>query len=227
MKTTSIILNFVLLAAVLYLGFFHRSAAQDARPVRNCNTICADYSLDGNFRGIDARLAKMLADNYAKDDGKKFIGNGRSVTNVEDARNAWFPLETLKKFIWQIENAACKKNCTGHMRLGIRIYYAKYPDLATMQQTSGLTDVRPEYAQHHTVFLVPTYATGGKNLDFDPFHWSGNSCTPKSLTEQLATDWKFQAPVSYILLAASTRAGDAQNHGDMSPPPSGGGTFGK
>ncbi len=219
MKTTSIILNFILIAVVLYLGFHNRSTAQPAQQP-SCNRICADYSRD-NFKGINVHLAKLLADNYAKDEGKKFIGNGRAMTTTEDARNAWFPLETIKRYIWMIENAACKKNCNAHMRLGIRIYYGKYPDAATMQQTVGLTDVRPEYEKHHTVFLVPTYSDGGKHLDFDPQRWGTNDCLPTTLSQYMASIWKLEAPADGPILVA----GDAQNHGDMSPPPSGTGQF--
>ncbi|RPE08082.1 hypothetical protein EGT74_13505 [Chitinophaga lutea] len=225
MKTTSIILNFVLIAVVLYLGFFNRSTAQQAQQ-RNCNILCADYSLDNSFRGIDLHLAKLLADNYAKDEGKKFIGNGRNMTTTEDARNAWFPLETIKRFIWQIESAACKKSCTNKMRLGIRIYYGKYPDANTMLQTPGLADVQSRYALHHTVFMVPTFSDGGRDVDFDPWHWGGSGCKPTSIKEYLANNWKVQSPNIAILAAGYTRAGDAQNHGDMSPPPSGSGEFG-
>lgn len=226
MKIASIILNVVLVGVLLYTIYFNPARVQPSLPPPNCNTLCADYSLDGGFRGIDAKLAKMLADNYAADEGKKFIGAGRTITTTEDARNAWFPLETLKRFIWQIEHAACKQGCAGDMRLGIRIYYAKYPDSATMRQTNGLTDVKPAYALHHTVFMVPTYEASGGNLDFDPFHWGTDNCQPKTIAQHMATGWVTESPLAHILLAASTREGDSQNHGDMSPPPSGAGTFG-
>ena len=67
----------------------------------------------------------------------------------EDTRDFWFSLDTLKKYIEYVEYEGTKM---GKDNLGIRIYFAAYPD------NSGYPD--PGYS---TVFLVPTAAENPNN----------------------------------------------------------------
>ena len=62
--------------------------------------------------------------------------------NIIDTRDIWFSLDTLKKYITYVEQQGER---LGKENLGIRIYFAAYPDEPNYPD--------PGYA---TVFLVPT-----------------------------------------------------------------------
>jgi hypothetical protein len=232
MKALLIITNLLFLGVILSQNFW--GVPLYKTPVVNCDQQCADYSSDP-FKGISAKLAQRISDNYERDKGKKYIGMGAENTSIEDARSAWFSLETLKKFIWNIEYKACEQKCK--LRLGIRIYYAKYPDSTTMQADPELKNmVNPQYALHHTLFMVPTYERHDGNIDFDPWHWGADNCTPEPLREQFSAgkvDLKTARSKSLILTVWSkymlpiTGSAAQQNHGDLAPPPNGSGSFGK
>lgn len=62
--------------------------------------------------------------------------------NIQDTRDFWFSLDSLKKYIEFVEFEAKKR---GHNNLGIRVYFAAYPENSNY----------PE-AGFSTVFMVPT-----------------------------------------------------------------------
>lgn len=72
----------------------------------------------------------------------------------EDTRDFWFSLDTLKKYIEYVEYEGKKM---GKQNLGIRVYFAAYPN------NSNYPD--PGYS---TVFLVPT-AQGNPDLKVQGF----------------------------------------------------------
>lgn len=172
------------------------------------NRLCKDYSNEPWEGLIRANLAHRMAERYRGDLGKKVIWFGNNETNIPDATSVWFDLDKLKKFIWEIELKQCSENCRDS--LGIRIYYAKYPDTAGMR-TNDLAMLNPSYANHHTVFMVPTYwnATLQANVDFDPF---GKGCRARFDTSMIAKP-------GLIFFGFGTGEGtDAENHGSLIPP---------
>lgn len=157
-----------------------------------------------------------------------------------DARTIWFDLETLKAFVYQIEmNAQTQeKEPIPSTDLGIRIYYASYPDTIywgrpyndlTMEDGSH---VLPEnYQRRHTVIMIPTIFRDGHNVDFDPLN-------PFTFTKPLSSSAIYSPLSSTQMLAltginknTSNQIGtqnqegqnqEGQNHGGIYPPPPGG-----
>lgn len=197
-----------------------------------CPTLKYDYS-NADFEGIiNYETAQAMANNYKSDKAKSFIStDAQTGTNAfvaeEDARSVWFSLDRLKNFIWHIENQNCNKGCKDS--LGLRIYYAKYPDFNDPSQPGllGLDNVPKSYAKHHTLFMVPTYKSeNGVNVDFYP---AGVCRAPiaSSPTHTVAPEnISIVHDISpYIFLFdVSGGTGDPQNHGGLIPPGDAAGT---
>ncbi len=195
-----------------------------------CKSMQYDYSTSGFEGVINFETAKIMAENYKNDAAKAFItanGGGDVNTHVapEDTRSVWFSFERLKNFLWHIENQNCLHNCGDS--LGLRIYFGKYPDFKEVNATTlvGLETVPKEYANHHTLFMVPTYKNeSNDNIDFYP---GGNNCrTPftASPTHSVAPEniSTVHDASPYIFLMGTYE--DAQNHGGLIPPGSATGT---
>jgi hypothetical protein len=163
---------------------------------------------------LDLNLLKTMAFNYQK-----------SIA-VTETRSVWFSLETIKKFVYQIETKSCN-TCTGN--LGVRIYYGRYPvvsdwsifshlnglDLSVKSKNGGINN----YGNIHTIFMVPTIdKPDGYHHDFDPAGPAGcdsyNTKTYIKMSEDTA------AIPAYTLsqFGSSVTALMAQNHGDACPP---------
>jgi hypothetical protein len=121
--------------------------------------------------GIDPQLSRQLIVEYRDD-----VWRTRNVNGAvgKDARSVWFSLDKLKAFIAGIERKA-GNSCNQQDMLGVRIYYAAYPD-SIMTKKKGWDSylqnhqLPMEYVNHHTVLLVPTIYNNvdGHNYDFDP-----------------------------------------------------------
>lgn len=168
---------------------------------------------------ITLSQAKILADNYYADNGKRYIAyQGPTEFGEEDARSAWFSLRMMKAFLWQVEKKACQRKCKLDS-LGIRIYYGKYPVKAKMIDAgfSGLV----EYGSHHTLFFMPTYYNGTKHIDFDPRLFQGErGCNPVPLRDLLSPA-AFQNPHNASMIFSLGAGGNSNNHGGLLPPPPG------
>ncbi len=141
--------------------------------------------------GIDKNLARHMLITYRDAMWKQRNINGGT---GKDARSVWFSLAKLKAFINDIENNAKSNGCIQDtFKLGIRIYYASYPD-------SGLIRVNKydkyftehklpsEYKNHHTVVLVPTIYddVDSLNYDFDPRYFEATGrCVPMPIQKVL------------------------------------------
>lgn len=161
---------------------------------KDCQTFCYDFS-NVTFDGLNAKVATMMADNYA-DLYDSAITDGKRKVIKSETKSVWFSLLTLKSLIYQIERNTCKLNCKSVdvNNLGIRFYFAKYPDPNIPSQVAQVNDPvfaflqKPEFAGFYgrkTLFMVPTYShpTLGE-VDFDP-KWTiekGKSqCNPQTL----------------------------------------------
>jgi hypothetical protein len=189
------------------------------------SSFCSDTSALGYTTGerlpgmIDFKTAQELSLAYVNDNGKNVVWHKGAPTKMQDARCIWFDLKKLKSFIGYIENAACRSACPDSLELGIRIYYAKYPDEEGMRRLTDLFGVPKEYALHHTVFMVPTYRDPGKkaNIDFDP-QMIGKGCRLMPLDPIKSLFWLGYDP-------SLNGPADAQNHGSLKPPPDDSGLF--
>jgi hypothetical protein len=138
-----------------------------------------------------------LVDNY-RNNQLSYINQN---LGIDDAHSIWFDIETVKKFIEQIEYQArlIDPSCPDK-NLGIRFYYAAYPQTPT--------DPIPEdYALRHTLVMIPTKKEddgSGEmlNYDFNPFE----------------SDSETDKDTALALTAGINRSALAQNHGDIIPP---------
>jgi hypothetical protein len=229
--------KFLLLTTIVFFGgtiffgyhyFKKRVINPDLKPdisKQKC-TDCAEYnnvSTDTKLGKLDFNLAQTLAHNFKNQSGAL----------PTDTRSVWFPIETIKQFIYSIENKSC--NCSDS--LGIRIYFGKYPQQPGWQVFSNdlselETGVRQKYNGNNaytsinTLFMVPTIKQAGINQDFDPadvaYGCKGGYDSVR-ITRYLEVGkkatWRnvlqFQNRVSGATITALT----AQNHGEACPPP--------
>jgi hypothetical protein len=247
MKKLLFLTNFALLGVILFMScnkadlaadtaaVEHNSAANTASKAPcesgNCKA-CTDHTAS-LFAGIDPYLARQLFYDYKEQNQPRL----RISETIEDANRIWFSLESLKNFIWQIEKAQCEQPCAKEkeLKLGIRVYYGRYP--LDMHSAEGLRGLPKDYAEHHTLFMVPTFEDErGAQVDFDPWNW-GTNCPPQSLRSLLLSG-VFQKKNACLFSIAERqyykdKCGDVQpwmwrgqplgimNHGNMEPPPSG------
>lgn len=229
--------NIIALAAALIFAYLYFTASW--RSGNDCET-CQSTDYATNFTGLNAILAKDMVRNYRNNhlqhvQNHMTMGDGSQGGNG-DARSVWFSMNTIKKFIHSIEKTVCD-TCPGNNTLGIRIYYAEYPnneDWNTYKNNSVALDEMADMNMYgyHTVMLVPTFRQGGIDVDFDPRHWS-NSCQPKPMdavyNSIVKNDTTFVNPTNttlYVLLGGDdpentgeSPNGSMQNHGALIPPP--------
>jgi hypothetical protein len=207
---------------------------------RSLTDVCMDYSTEAPAT-LTTEMVKSMVAQYSDTQ----LNNIQSATTNSipvDARSIWFDLETLKAFMYQIEYNAKKKKATiKNEELGIRIYYAAYPDNSKMRdlaetQTDPNFSYNPAYQKLHTLVMIPTISDGeGENYDFNPLDlttFNGFANTPKSgstyndnsssyVTLSLGTS---SAPVvsgGIVPGGSTTSPGiSARNHGLLNPPAS-------
>lgn len=192
---------------------------------------CKDYSGD-EFEGVPAGLVYTMIKQYKLNhwNNQRVLGNNQPT----DARSVWFNLDTLKKFIYKIEQAACSSNCINRADLGIRFYYAEYPDIVTWNQYDNDPATlahRMEYQGLHTLVMTPTYynTNSQMNVDFDPRFTEYNKekqCVPMSMRNvlnELGADIDSAGKViggveNTLMLSPNVRT-TAKNKGSLIPPP--------
>jgi hypothetical protein len=189
--------------------------------VNQTTTKISDYLLDAN-------MLKEMTDLYNQLGGTKKISNqvilnraaGNSKTmadSVDDSRAIWFSLERLKGFITEIEKATCGKKCDS-LKLGIRMYYARYPNPSNYK--IDLKNVPDSFENRHTIFMVPTYDSAYHHVDFDPRYFNKTSCWPTSLISAFdaVPQQKTQSGVNMFGFSPTVDQ-QSMNHGDLIPPP--------
>lgn len=220
--------NLIFLSASVFFGCKYYNLKPDTPGIKqpqSCST-CKSNS-DVKFEGIKATTATAMSSNYRSNQLANITSAG-FVTN--DARSVWFPLETIKRFIYEIEKSTCNAGCNDKA-FGIRIYFAAYPQLQLMTQNPDLGGLDSSYAKHHTLFMVPTYtdASSGGPVDFDPWHMAGCKAKPYSMIMKTSDSTEkslilvpayysqsYQMNISNSSGATST--GTVLNHGGLCPP---------
>ncbi|UZT96880.1 hypothetical protein ODZ84_16885 [Chryseobacterium fluminis] len=145
---------------------------------------------------------QMLVDNYRNN----HLVAIKDKLNLDDSHSIHFGLDTLKKFISDIETEAQKNNPDiTEEDLGIRFYYAAYPTTANWS-TMANTPVGTNYAERHTLVMIPTLKKPDENgdllnYDFNPLESSEG--------EFLALPTQNQGLSGEIM---------SQNHGALNPP---------
>ncbi len=239
MKTLSLALNVLLILAFSIYACNRPSSPtpvinDPVDPVADCTQRnCKDYTgipLEGLISG---RVLQSMTNDYKNDPGKKYVSaslTSETRSSVEDARSIWFSLEKIKHYIWYIENQLCKSDCPDSSKLGIRFYYMKYPsNVGTPQADEDLRDVPAEYANLHSLAMVPGYIIDNKLVDFDP-RYIGAGCNLRFLKrskmeKQGGKMYTDTAKVAFILKSNASSDGQGNNHGGLEPP-RGDGIFG-
>lgn len=104
---------------------------------------------------------------------------GKVPASFEDARSCWYSLDRLKNLICLTEKNALDSNWSTS-ELGIRFYYATYPENEQQEIESilhnppipGQINFRPTKADvgwHHTLFMIPTHFDRDTHLNEDIF----------------------------------------------------------
>jgi hypothetical protein len=234
MKKILIILNALLLGIIVFMSCNKRDTLAPVAVSRLCNP-CTDHT-STPFTGITGNLAKSMFTDY-----KTYNQPLLQIDDATpDANRIWFSLEALKNFIWKVEQEVCRHPCADRLKLGIRIYYARYPG---DMNVDGLSTLPDSYAKHHTLFMVPTYQDAvNSNIqwDFDPYHWGNNNCKPTPIAELLRGSststsglgaqkfmiFSIGGPQYYRGADGTLTDWTAMNHGNMAPPPPPGGIDG-
>ncbi len=232
MKQISIALNVVLIATLLFAfttrhQLLLKTKIQEASSSYNSCTNC-----DGIFQGIPAqefvqdiaRYKKTHWDVVNKDAKTRgvptnttSISSGQDnrqearISIFQDSRCIWFPLDTIKKFICNIENYSAQlENPIPSKLLGIRIYYAVYDK----------SDNKNRHSQH-TLFMVPTTQNSDNEAeDFDPFLSASRRQTiylPPFLSSAFSGKSGYSIHQALMALGAGTYNNYMQNNGNLCP----------
>lgn len=178
MKKVLITTNVLTLCLILFI--FGKSPEKSDQP--NCS-FKYDYNNEPNIGAISINTAKGMAYNFKSGLFPKLYLK----TKGPNTRSVWFTVETLKKFLWQIENKTCDPACNTNNELGVRIYFSEYPDSLYMTQHSDLNSTKVEYAKHLTLFMVPTFSQNNIAYDFDPEHIGNDKCNPIKLRDYFSS----------------------------------------
>jgi hypothetical protein len=170
--------------------FWSCNSTTDPKPEpTECNH-CKTYT--GGFKGIPVKLAYEMVDLYKQHHWQNYTVKTGDNTAPTDARTVWFSLDSLKRYIWYIEEEVCKNKCVNPDDLGLRFYYGEYPDKETWAKLDGENDPasmkhKEAYQGLHTILIVPTYYSKNSdmNVDFDPHETTmkDGKCSPTPLQD--------------------------------------------
>ncbi len=203
------------LLVALLLSLYFNPFGSNMTTTKN---ICMDYD-NVNMNTLDADLIHLMSNEY-KNNQLNYIQSKNGTIAPTDANAIWFDLVTLKKFLYHIES----KSKIEDNKLGIRFYYATYPDVNAMKNYRDLQDANgnllfPNYEGLHTLVMIPTITIDGKIVDFNPLDES-------TYGKGLAADPKYSdhdgtnIPNNQTAALSGTVMRDisGQNHGTLSPP---------
>ncbi len=243
-KQLKLALGILSLGFAAYIYFFPpthtTSTVVEQKTVTKFDTItnnCFDCTIDdlhgetaGEFMDVTARYRSLHQDLY-----NKYVKGTLSSTNMGaltytkastflDARSCWFAADTLKKFICLMEQYAAKIKIPSS-QLGVRFYYATYPD--------GFTKA-PQYANNHTLYLTPTALDPktSRFVDFEPRKSAANgrltylSDFLKDTLNQLSQQYFIKSaivtqPSVQFKLPDNSTINVSMNMGDLCPPGTG------
>jgi len=233
MKKVLIATNIILSTIIFFFACNPGKPAAEVKPVKTVGILVKSQGKDTKGL-IQDSLAIIMSHLYQSDVSKS---NVRGSGNAPDTRSIWFSLETLKSFIGNIQTAS-NDNKDFSMALGVRIYYAEYPQKFDTKKYEELADLNKNVAGKHTIFFVPTFydTSSKKNIDFNYNHIGDKSHYPPSyyyiLTHPVdfpsikgtvlgidKSEYVYVGPTSnrYALTGEEV----IQNHGGMCPPPAG------
>jgi hypothetical protein len=229
-QTTKALLLIAVTALLTYFitCYFCNPKTIDVPDKDRSATICSNYETEPPVV-LTTDLVKSMVGTYGSNQLEN-IQNAPVNPVPEDAQSIWFDLETLKKFMYQIEYNVNKYPAQSeNKKIGVRIYYAAYPKNALMRdfanhQTDPNFSYNPDYENKHTLVMIPTITgADGNNYDFNPLDvnsYDGFASMSKKLNINYISD-------TYSTLILGPGAVDevddvgntsARNHGTLAPP---------
>ncbi len=234
--TTTQQLRLIIAALLLALAvtFFYYNS-QDV-VITADNSVCMDYD-KYNPSTLKTGLVGDMVSIYRENQLEAIKSS--SGMAMDDAYSIWFDLDSIKKFIYHIEKGVEKNgDNTKTNKLGLRMYYASYPDKSTWK--AGKYDdlsafdgdaTKQDYEFKHTIVILPTIHVGGNELDFNPFNAATYTTglpkytKPKNENQEPGDiDTSAASKVDVIAITGSKDAADpidrttAKNHGALYPP---------
>ena len=109
----------------------------------------------------------------------------------------------------------CDANCADSLSLGVRIYYARYPATGAYahDKQGPFADLRDDYEDMHTVFMVPTFDTNDSTHNDFFINHPFTGCTPEIIVNPEGA-----GPIGVLMPAG-------KNHGELCPPLCNGNAF--
>jgi hypothetical protein len=183
--------------------------------VANGDEICMDYSKE-NPSYLKHTLVAEMVKNYRNNQLASIESPLVPNPVANDAQSIWFPLDSIKKFIYHIEKGIEVEKPNSKPKLGLRMYYAAYPE-KSLWGTKGYEElsilssnsITEQYGKKHTLVLIPTLEIHGVNADFNP--------------TDINTYTGFESPTNpfsspgYVPMALAIDV-MAKNHGGLAPP---------
>lgn len=224
--TSNKLIPIVLLTAIISVGatYLIMQNSTPETPSETSKSICMDYDND-NMSTLDADLVHTMTGDY-KTNQLNYIETATGTKAPKDAYSIWFDLETLKKFLYHIETISKKnENTIAKEDLGVRIYYASYPNKEIMKNFPDLDVSRGNpaivnYNGLHTLVMIPTLLRDGVDVDFNPLD-EATYTNGLSKIEKYGLNHPSSIPNNTAaLVGTSTTSRDtsARNHGILCPP---------
>lgn len=243
-KTLKIILAVVLGAFALYI-FFNPPSSQNSgvttvgsndtiQATVDTTSVCMDFN-KYNPSTLKTGLIRDMVSIYRNTQLQSIEG---STTNAVkgDAYSVWFDLDTIKKFIYHIEKGVQKNGDITTNKLGLRFYYAAYPNKMFWGKGKGYDDLeefttdasKAAYENKHTIIMIPTIDNGKNIIDFNPFdkltYTNGLTKLDEPFNGEPSNNPISKIPVMALTGAGGSTAGSidgktaAKNHGILVPP---------
>ena len=162
-------------------------------------------------------LIEEMVTNYRQ---TQLLSIENSPTNAvkDDSHSILFDLDTLKKFISDIERGVKQVDPSADPKLAIRMYYAAYPlkekwNERGYENLGGLSnhEIPKLYERKHTLIMIPVIKTDkGIFADFNPFDKNTYNGFPKRMAKSM----------SLLRDPSDTTEIPALNHGELIPPAS-------
>ncbi|MGO4772692.1 hypothetical protein ACEN2I_13600 [Flavobacterium sp. W22_SRS_FK3] len=218
----------VLSVALIFSIFFNWYKPKE--PVVKQTSICNDFHNEKPST-ITTHLIRGMISQY-RNNQYSAINKNRDI-NDPDAHSIWFDLDTIKKFIYHIERNVARNSPKKNNKLGLRIYYAAYPELSEFTKPYNediafmATDpLKKQFATRHTLVMIPTIFNKDLNgdVDFNPLDettFNGYVSTIERRTSNQKNEiapYQSQEYQPMALSAASRSDAMARNHGNLIPP---------
>ncbi len=219
------ILTYVLAGVLLVFGVYAYNYPPSSKINIKNGSICKDYRKKP-ISELEVRLVHEMVNGYRKDKKQLFHINGGmtfpgpSGFTKRDAESIWFDFETLQAFLFHMENEATKRG-TDSDELGVRIYYANYPEdqmFWDKTKTTDLQGVSLDYKKRHTLVCIPTIRRDGLNMNFNPTDKRTYTQSFESLPDYSDLNSTFKTAAFGLKSNDPGGSTGAQNHGNLYPP---------